>query len=77
MEISVQEEAESDELLSLVINFKKQVLFDMSTYSVKPLTCSFLDMHWSMNLPEVFEPQNQTVKIEMQKDQAQNLFVLS
>ena len=29
-----------------------------------------------MSLPEVFEPQSQTVKIEMQKDQAENLFVL-
>ena len=30
-----------------------------------------------MSLPEVFEPQIQTVTIEMQEDQAENLFVLS
>ena len=42
-----------------------------------PLTCSTLDATWSMRLPEVLERQAQTAKIEMQKDQAENLFVLS
>ena len=49
----------------------------MSTYRVMPLTCSYLDATWFMNLPEVLEPQIQTVKVAMQKDQADNLFVLS
>ena len=49
----------------------------MSTFSVDPLTCSLLDATWFMSLPEVVNPDIQTVKIEMQPDQADNLFTFS
>ena len=53
----------SSGLLNVSINLNKQVLFDMSTYSAMPLTCSPLDATWFLSLPEVFEPEIQTVKI--------------
>ena len=59
---------ESADTLRVVINLNRQVLFDMSTYSVVPLTCSPLDATWFLPLPDVFDPEIQTVKIEMQPD---------
>ena len=61
----------------LTINFNNQVLFDMASFSVYPITCSLLDANWFMSLPEVHEPETQTVKIEMPPDQADNLFTFS
>ena len=49
----------------------------MSTFSVEPLTCSLLDATWFMSLPEVLNPEIQTVKIYMQPDQVDNLFTFS
>ena len=49
----------------------------MSTFSVLPLTCSALDAVWFMSLPEVIDPEIQTVKIRMQPDLEAGLFVYS
>ena len=74
LEIPDTELSQSDGIVTIVINFKNQVLFDMSTFSVGPLTCSPLDATWYMSLPEVFDPDIQIVSIWMQPDQADNLF---
>ena len=61
LEIVKTELAQSSGTLSVVINFKNQVLFDMATFSVDTLTCSPLDASWFMSLPDVIEPDVQIV----------------
>ena len=70
LQASAGDEAASSEILSVIINLKKQVRFDMFTYAVTPLTCSLLDAAWFMRLPEVVDPEIQIVNIAMQEGQA-------
>ena len=64
-------------MLSFVVKFNDQVLFNMLTYRVTPLTCSLLDAAWFLSLPEVYDPAIQTVGYEMQPHQANDLFVFN
>ena len=66
IKISDSDSAASQGTLLLVsISFKNQAQFNMSSFRVGPLTCSLLDATWFMTLPEVLEPEIQTVSIKM------------